>query len=98
MNPMLQIHINEPSVFVQLALISHSCEPLVHSSISAMNRILNIMIHTYVLTAVDCSPEQVSPSNPGGHSQAKLPLVLIHIALDPHMDTEASAHSLMSGE
>lgn len=94
MNPTSQTHINEPSVFVQLALTSHSCVPLVHSSISRMNRTLNVII----FTSVYCSPEQVSPSYPGGHSQTKLPLVFTHMPLEPHMDTEEPAHSLISGE
>ncbi len=97
MNPMSQTHIKEPSVFVQLALISHSYVPLAHSSISTVNRILE-HDSTHVFTSADYSPEQVSPSNPGGHSQIKLPLVFTHIALDPHMDSEGSAHSLISGE
>ena len=90
---MSQSHINEPAIFVQLALTSHSCVPLVHSSMSIINRMLN----KTVLTSVDYSPEQVSPSNPGRHSQRKLPLVFTHMPLDPHMDTiERSSHSLTS--
>ena len=93
MNPSLQEQLNEPSIFVQLALMSHSCVPVAHSSTSRMDRMI-----IYKFFSVYCLPEQMSPSNPGGHTQTKLPLVFTHMPVDPQMRNNEVTHSSISRE